>query len=133
MYLKNKNVVGGDLEEYGDVYALMAIKTDTRLFIAHHDGGRTTKDAIGLFQIVEQRRDPDSPIPIFISDDWGPFEEGLLAVYGILETPPYKRVGRKPLPVFVPPPGLKYALVCKKREKKPGCCDGPAGGLWESG
>ncbi len=114
---KNKNVVEGDPEEYGDVYALTAIKTDTRLFIAHHDGGRTTKDAIGLFQIVEQRRDHDSPIPVFVSDDWDPFEEGLLAVYGVLETPPYKGIGRKPPPVLVPHPNLKYAQVCKKREK----------------
>jgi len=112
-----KYVVEGDPEEYGDVYALTAIKTDTRLFIAHHDGGRTTKDAIGLFQIMEQRRDHDYPIPIFTSDDWDSFEEGLLAVYGILETPPYKRVERIPLPVLVPHPDLKYAQVCKKREK----------------
>lgn len=87
------------------------------MFIAHHEGGRTTADAIVLFQDVEQMRNRDSPLPIFVSDDWDAFEEGLLRVYGTLEKPPYKGVGRKPLPVLVPPPDLKYAQLCKKRIK----------------
>jgi hypothetical protein len=28
------------------------MKTDTRLFISHHEGDRTTNDAIGLFRDV---------------------------------------------------------------------------------
>jgi hypothetical protein len=112
---KDKNVTEDDPEEYGDVYSLTSIKTDTRLFIAHHEGGRTTEDALELFLDVERKRDRDSPLPIFISDNWDPFEEGLLRTYGVLESPPYKGVGRKPLPVLVPPPDLKYAQLCKKR------------------
>jgi hypothetical protein len=49
------------------------------------------------------------------SDNWDPFEEGLVNVYGYLETPRYARVGRKPYPVLVPYPNPKYAKVCKKR------------------
>ena len=51
------------------------------------------------------------------SDNWDPFEEGLVNVYGYLETPHYNGIGRKPLPILIPYPSLKYAQVCKQREK----------------
>ena len=93
------------------------MKTDTRLFISHHEGDRTTDDAIDLFRDVERRRSIHSPIPVFTSDNWDSFEEGLINVYGFLETPTYQGIGRKPLPVLLPYPNLKYAQVCKRREK----------------
>ena len=49
------------------------------------------------------------------SDNWDPFEEGLVNIYGFLETPHYAGIGRKPYPVLVPYPNLKYAKVCKRR------------------
>lgn len=104
------------MKEYGDAYSLTAIKPDTRLFISHHEGKRTAQDCVELFNDVERRRSIDSPIPVFTSDNWDPFEEGLLNVYGFLETPPYRGIGRKPYPVLVPYPGLKYAKACKKRK-----------------
>jgi hypothetical protein len=58
----------------------------------------------------------DLPIPMFTSDNWDPFEEGLLSVYGFLETPVYCGIGRKPDQLLVPYPNLKYAKVCKKRK-----------------
>ena len=85
--------------------------------MSHHEGKRTAEDCIELFGDIERRRAIDSPIPVFTSDNWDPFEEGLLNVYGFLETPPYCGIGRKPDPVLVPYPNLKYAKVCKKREK----------------
>ena len=69
-----------------------------------------------MFRDVEKRRAIDSPIPVFTSDNWDPFEEGLVNVYGFLETPQYAGIGRKPYPVLVPYPSLKYARVCKKRK-----------------
>jgi len=105
------------LKEYGDVYSLTAIKPDTRLFLSHHEGKRTIDDCVEFFGDIERRRAIDSPIPVFTSDNWDPFEEGLLNVYGFLETPPYRGIGRKPDPILVPYPNLKYAKVCKKREK----------------
>lgn len=69
-----------------------------------------------MFRDVERRRAIDSPIPVFTSDNWDPFEEGLVNVYGFLETPQYAGLGRKPYPVLVPYPSLKYARVCKKRK-----------------
>ncbi len=106
-----------DPSEYGDIYTLTAIKTDTRLLISHHDGDRSTDSAIALFRDVEKRRSISSPIPVFTSDDWDAFEEGLVNIYGSIEQPPYKGMGRKPLPRLVPYLDLKYAQVCKKREK----------------
>jgi hypothetical protein len=114
---KEKNVTNSDPEGYGDVYTLTAIKTDTRLFICHHEGDRSTEAAISLFRDVERRRSIRSPIPVFTSDNWDPFEEGLVNVYSYLETPPYSGIGRKPLPILIPYPSLKYAQVCKQKEK----------------
>jgi hypothetical protein len=114
---KEKNVTNNDSDADGDVYSLTAMKTDTRLFISHHEGDRTTNDAIGLFRDVERRRSIHSPIPVFTSDNWDSFEEGLLNVYGFLETPTYQGRGRKPLQALLPYPNLKYAQVCKRREK----------------
>ena len=62
---KEKNVNDTDFHEYGDVYTLTAMKTDTRLFISHHEGDRTTEDAIDLFIDVERKRSIHSPIPVF--------------------------------------------------------------------
>jgi len=113
---KEKNLRYNDPAHYGDAYSLTAMKPDTRLFFSHHEGKRTTEDSIELFTDVERRRAIDSPIPVFTSDNWTPFEEGLVNVYGFLETPPYRGAGRKPIPVLIPYPNLKYARVCKKRE-----------------
>ena len=66
---------------------------------------------------MERRRSIHSPIPVFTSDNWDPFEEGLVNVYGYLETPRYNGIGRKPLPKLIPYPSLKYAQVCKQKEK----------------
>jgi IS1 family transposase len=114
---KEKNVTNNDSDGCGDVYSLTAMKTDTRLFISHHEGNRTTDDAIDLFRDVEKTRSIHSSIPVFTSDNWDSFEEGLINVYGFLETPTYQGVGRKPLQVLLPYPNLKYAQVCKRREK----------------
>jgi IS1 family transposase len=104
-----------DPEEYGDVYSLTALKSDTRLFLCHHEGSRTSEDAMELFAMVERMRSTLSSTPIFTSDDWDPFAEGLVNIYGILEVPPYKGIGRKPLPILVPPKDLKYVRIEKKK------------------
>ncbi len=114
---KEKNVSDNDPEDCGDVYTLTAINTKTRLFISHHEGDRSTEAAIKLFKDVERRRSIHSPIPVFTSDNWDSFEEGLANVYGYLETPHYSGMGRKPLPILIPYPSLKYAQVCKQKEK----------------
>jgi len=87
------------------------------LLLFHHEGKRSTEDAIELFNGVEKMRNASSPIPVFISDDWDAFEEGLKNVYGKMELPQYKGIGRKPLPKLVPLEGLKYVKVLKKKVK----------------
>ena len=104
-----------DPEEYGDVYSLTAMKSDTRLFLCHHEGGRSSEDAIELFSMVEQMRSRSSLTPVFTSDDWDPFALGLLNIYGKFEVPPYKGIGRKPLPILVSPKDLKYVRIEKKK------------------
>ena len=106
-----------DPGEYGDVYSLTAIKSDTRLFLFHHEGKRSTEDAIELFNEVEKMRSASSPIPVFTSDDWDAFGEGLLKVYSKIEFPQYKGIGRKPLPKLIPLEGLKYVKILKKKVK----------------
>jgi hypothetical protein len=80
------------------------------------EGTRTTEDYTTLFNDIEKKRLFTSPIPVFTSDDWDAIEEGLVNVYGMVEQPLYKGVGRKPYPVLVPLGDLKYAQVCKKRQ-----------------
>ena len=87
------------------------------MLLFHHEGKRSTKDAIELFSEVEKMRDASSPTPVFTSDDWDAFEEALLNVYGKIELPQYKGIGRKPLPKLVPLDDLKYVKVLKKKIK----------------
>jgi hypothetical protein len=47
------------------------------------NGKRTVDDYLG------RRRSIGSPILVITSDNWYPFEEGLLNVYACLEIPPY--------------------------------------------
>lgn len=113
---KEKNLTNSDPLDYGDAYSLTAMKPDTRLFISHHEGKRTREDAQELFEDIERRRSIASPIPAFTSDNWSPFEDGLVSVYSFLETPSCCGKARKPLPAVIPYPNLKYARVCKRRE-----------------
>ena len=87
------------------------------MLLFHHEGKRSTEDAIELFNGDEKMRNASSPIPVFISDDWDAFEEGLINVYGKMELPQYKGIGRKPFPKLVPVDDLKYAKVLKKKVK----------------
>jgi IS1 family transposase len=85
------------------------------LLLCHHEGKRSTEDAIELFTEVEKMRSASSPTPLFTSDDWDAFEEALINVYGKIEFPQYKGIGRKPLPKLVPLDDLKYVKVLKKK------------------
>ncbi len=54
-----------DPDESGDFYTLTAMESDTKLFISHHEGGRSTDDATELFNDLESKRSNTSPIPAF--------------------------------------------------------------------
>jgi len=106
-----------DPGESGSVYSLTAIVSDTRLFLFHHEGKRSAEDARKLFSEIEKMQDASSPVPVFVSDDWDAFEEGLINIYGRTELPEYKGIGRKPLPKLIPVKDLKYIKVYKKKAK----------------
>jgi hypothetical protein len=91
------------------------MNVESRLFISHHEGGRSIDDAIELFMDVDEKREKNSQIPVFTSDNWDAFKDGLVYVYGKLEIPSHRGIGRRPDPVIVPSDDLKYAQVCKKR------------------
>jgi len=110
-------VTSSDPKEYGTVYTSTAMKTDTRVLLSHVEGKRTTEDYTALFYDVEMKRSFHSSIPVFTSDNWDPIKEGLVNVYGVVIQPSYTGIGRKPYPVMVPYTELKYAQVCKKRQK----------------
>ena len=96
---------------------MTAIKPDTRIFLGHHEGGRTIEDAEILFADIEEKRALNSPIPVFTSDNWDSFETALVHTYGLIETPEYSGRGRPPQPRWIPYEDLKYAQVCKIRKK----------------
>ena len=104
-----------DPQEYGDLYSLIAFKSDTRLFLQHHEGKRSTRDAIDLFNDIKRLHSESSTTPVYVSDDWDAYEKALLNVYGEFELPQYKGVGRKPLPVIVPTEDLKYVKILTKK------------------
>ena len=87
-----------------------------KLVISHHVGGRAHEDAVELLTDIENRRDKNTELPIFTSDDWDAYKNALLEVYGVEEQPEYKRRGRPPNPKKVPPPDLKYVQIVKHRE-----------------
>ena len=90
---------------------------DTRLLISHKEGPRDADTSEALFRDIEDKRNKDSPLPVYVSDNWDPFEEGLLRVYSRIEIPEYCGIGRPPEPRLVPLPDLKYAQIVKKRKK----------------
>jgi len=71
---KQKNVTDNDPNEYGDVYTLTAMESDTKLFISHHEGGRSTDDATELLNDLSLRQNPhnvfkipNNPSELFLS------------------------------------------------------------------
>jgi len=87
------------------------------LLISHKEGPRDADTSEALFRDIEDKRNKDSPLPVYVSDNWDPFEEGLLRVYSRVEIPEYCGIGRPPEPRLVPLPDLKYAQIVKKRKK----------------
>lgn len=106
-----------DPPEYGTVYTSTAIKTSTRLFLSHVEGERTTADYKALLYDIEEMRLYGSDLPVFTSDNWDAIENALVSVYGFIIQPPYQGRGRPPNPKMIPFKDLKYAQVCKKRQK----------------
>jgi len=93
------------------------VKPSTRLFLSHTEGTRTTEDYTALFNDIENMRRIGSDLPVFTSDNWDAIKDALVSVYGFIFQPPYKGRGRPPNPIMIPYHDLKYAQVCKIRQK----------------
>jgi hypothetical protein len=78
-----------------------------------HTGQRTQQEAQ---QFIEQiKNNSDGQAPYFESDGWF-YEEVLTQVYGTSEPVAYQGRGRRPHPIQVADPALKYAQVIKERK-----------------
>lgn len=110
---KDENLTPADSPEVGTVYSLTAIKVDTRLFLCHTEGDRSAENACALFHLLKTCQSSQTDPHLIASDHWKAFEEGLMDVYGVLQTPPYKGIGRKPQMKRVLPTGLAYVQVRK--------------------
>jgi len=93
------------------------VKPSTRLFLSHIEGNRTTEDYAALFYDIEHMRMMGSDLPVFTSDNWDAIKDALVSVYGFVFQPSYQGRGRPPNPILIPYQDLKYAQVCKKRQK----------------
>jgi IS1 family transposase len=94
------------------------LKTDTRLWLAHVEGDRSTAHASQLFQKLEQCRSPDSSCPLVSSDSWDAFKAALLEVYGTTEPLSGVAFKGKIKTYRALPHDLAYVRIRKIRHKK---------------
>ena len=95
----------------------MAIDPESRLVLAVVPGAR---DAESVEEVVDEVKDRTGGrvLDLMTSDDYPAYETALLNAYGQeVATTPRGRPSRRMVPEKVPPPGLNYATVEKRREK----------------
>jgi IS1 family transposase len=95
----------------------VAIDAETRLVLAVVPGAR---DAESVEEVVGEVKDRTGGrvLDLVTSDDYPAYETALLEAYGQEVTAtPTGRPSRKMVPERVPPPGMSYATVEKRREK----------------
>lgn len=78
-----------------------------------HSGQRNQAEAQVFVEQIKENSDGSAPF--FESDAWF-YEEVLTEVYSTEQEAPYKGRGRRPLPIKVVDPALKYAQVVKERK-----------------
>lgn len=95
----------------------MALDPESKLVVAVVPGRRTAENTESLVDEFH-RRTGGRLMNLMTSDDYPAYEKAILKTYGETITPPKTgRRGRPRAPYLVPPPGLTYATVTKKREK----------------
>jgi IS1 family transposase len=95
----------------------VAIDAETRLVLAVVPGAR---DAEGAEEVVGEVKDRTGGrvLDLVTSDDYPAYETALREAYGqAVTTTATGRPSRKMIPEKVPPPGMSYATVEKRREK----------------
>jgi hypothetical protein len=102
---------------HGDWWDHVALDPESRLVLAVVPGAR---DAEGVEEVVGEvrRRTGGRVMDLMTSDDYPAYETAILQAYGqAVVTTPTGRPSRRMTPAKVPPPGLNYATVEKRREK----------------
>ena len=94
-----------------------AIDPETRLVLCVVPGARNTENVTEVVGEVKDRT-RGRVLDLVTSDNYPAYETALLEAYGQeVAMTPAGRPDRKMVPERVPPPGLNYATVEKKREK----------------
>jgi IS1 family transposase len=101
----------------GDCWDHVAFDPEHKLVVAVVPGKRTAENTEAL--VAEfRRRTGGRLMGLMTSDDYPAYETAILHAYGQTITPPRTgKRGRPRAPYQVPPPGLTYATVTKRREK----------------
>lgn len=102
---------------HGDWWDHVAIDAESRLVLAVVPGAR---DAEAVAEVVAEvkERTGGRVLDLATSDDYPAYETALLNAYGEeVKTTATGRPSRKMIPEKVPPPGMNYATVEKRREK----------------
>ena len=103
--------------EWGDTWVWVAFDPVHKLVIAVLVGERSQEEAIGFVARLRARL-ADACQPLLTSDCLPHYVEAILRAFGMWIQPQRNGDrGRFPKPRQVPPDGLKYATVHKKREK----------------
>jgi len=104
-------------DHHGDWWDHVAIDPETRLVLCVVPGARNTENVTEVVGEVKDRT-RGRVLDLVTSDNYPAYETALLEAYGQeVATTPAGRPNRKMVPEKVPPPGLNYATVEKKREK----------------
>src|SRR4051794_15639573 len=101
----------------GDYWDHVALDAESRLVLAVVPGAR---DAEAVEEVVGEvkQRTGGRVLDLATSDDYPAYETALLDAYGQEVTvTPTGRPSRAMVPEKVPPPGMNYATVSKRREK----------------
>jgi IS1 family transposase len=101
----------------GDWWDHVAYDPEHRLVLCVVPGARDAESVEEVVDEVKQRTGGHVP-DLMTSDDYPAYETAILNAYG-QEVPstPTGRPSRRMTPAKVPPPGLNYATVVKRREK----------------
>jgi IS1 family transposase len=122
---KNENLTEKDLangllrsevlENQGDRWSFVAVLPESSYIHTTHHGKRTLAEAEAFIALLKSKS--DGLAPYFASDCWF-YEQALINNYCTWQQMPYKGRGRKPKPLQLVDPQLRYAQVHKKRDAK---------------
>jgi IS1 family transposase len=104
-------------DHHGDWWDHVALDPESRLVLAVVPGARDAESVEAVVAEVKQRT-RGRVMDLMTSDDYPAYETAILQSYGqAVTTTATGQPSRRMVPAKVPPPGLNYATVAKRREK----------------